>query len=199
MRRASPRPRSTLLEDANARAGDDRARRAAPSPRMGGALPRTLAELERLSCRRRRHCSMRLKAPFWWYRKQGVLAAALAPLGRLYGSAAEARFAKRRALPLAAAGDLHRQFHRGRRRQDADRDRRRRAARRTWRASPLSSPGAMAEQARGRCCVKGSERGRCRRRAAAAGGAGADLGLGRPRGRRASHRGEARRERHRHG
>ena len=33
---------------------------------------------------------------------------------------------RRHALPLAAAGDLHRQFHRRRRRQDADRDRRRR-------------------------------------------------------------------------
>ena len=37
---------------------------------------------------------MRLEAPVWWYRKRGALASALAPLGRLYGRLAEARFAR---------------------------------------------------------------------------------------------------------
>jgi tetraacyldisaccharide 4'-kinase len=37
---------------------------------------------------------MRLETPFWWYRRKGALASALAPLGRLYGRVAEARFAK---------------------------------------------------------------------------------------------------------
>lgn len=37
---------------------------------------------------------MPLEAPFWWYRRKGAVASALAPLGRLYGSVAEARFAK---------------------------------------------------------------------------------------------------------
>lgn len=53
---------------------------------------------------------MRLKAPFWWYRKQGVLASALAPLGRLYGNTAEARFARvepyRSRLPVICIGNL---------------------------------------------------------------------------------------------
>jgi tetraacyldisaccharide 4'-kinase len=53
---------------------------------------------------------MRLKAPFWWYRKQGVLASALAPLGRLYGNAAEARFARaephRSRLPVICIGNF---------------------------------------------------------------------------------------------
>jgi tetraacyldisaccharide 4'-kinase len=37
---------------------------------------------------------MPLKAPFWWYRRKGAIALALAPLGRLYGDRAEARFAR---------------------------------------------------------------------------------------------------------
>jgi len=37
---------------------------------------------------------MRLETPFWWYRRKGALASALAPLGRLYGRVAEARFAR---------------------------------------------------------------------------------------------------------
>ncbi|MGV1014568.1 MAG: tetraacyldisaccharide 4'-kinase [Methyloceanibacter sp.] len=37
---------------------------------------------------------MHLETPFWWYRKKGVLASALAPLGRLYGSQVEGRFAR---------------------------------------------------------------------------------------------------------
>ncbi|HYJ58528.1 MAG TPA: tetraacyldisaccharide 4'-kinase [Methyloceanibacter sp.] len=53
---------------------------------------------------------MRLKAPFWWYRKQGALASALAPLGRLYGNAAEARFAGtdpyRSRLPVICIGNF---------------------------------------------------------------------------------------------
>ena len=34
---------------------------------------------------------MPLETPFWWYRKKGAIASALAPLGRLYGRMAEAR------------------------------------------------------------------------------------------------------------
>jgi tetraacyldisaccharide 4'-kinase len=53
---------------------------------------------------------MRLDAPFWWYRRKGVLAAALAPLGRLYGRAAEARFARgqpyRSRLPVICIGNF---------------------------------------------------------------------------------------------
>jgi len=53
---------------------------------------------------------MRLKAPFWWYRKQGALASALVPLGRLYGNAAEARFAGtdpyRSRLPVICIGNF---------------------------------------------------------------------------------------------
>jgi len=37
---------------------------------------------------------MRRNAPSWWYRRPGALASTLAPLGRLYGSLAEARFAR---------------------------------------------------------------------------------------------------------
>ena len=37
---------------------------------------------------------MRREAPFWWYRRRGALASALAPLGRLYGRIAEKRFAE---------------------------------------------------------------------------------------------------------
>src|SRR5680860_607825 len=37
---------------------------------------------------------MRLEAPFWWYRRKGALASALAPLGRLYGRLVEARAAR---------------------------------------------------------------------------------------------------------
>jgi tetraacyldisaccharide 4'-kinase len=53
---------------------------------------------------------MRLKAPFWWYRKKGVLASALAPLGRLYGNRAEVRFARaepyRSRLPVICIGNF---------------------------------------------------------------------------------------------
>ena len=53
---------------------------------------------------------MPLEAPFWWYRRKGALASALAPLGRLYGSVAEARFAKaqpyRSRLPVICIGNF---------------------------------------------------------------------------------------------
>ncbi len=53
---------------------------------------------------------MRLKAPSFWYRQRGALAAALAPLGRLYGRLAEARFAGaqpyRSRLPVICVGNL---------------------------------------------------------------------------------------------
>jgi tetraacyldisaccharide 4'-kinase len=53
---------------------------------------------------------MRLEAPFWWYRRKGVLASALAPLGRLYGRMAEARFAQgepyRSRVPVICIGNF---------------------------------------------------------------------------------------------
>ena len=53
---------------------------------------------------------MPLEAPLWWYRRKGALASALAPLGRLYGSVTEARFARaqpyRSRLPVICIGNF---------------------------------------------------------------------------------------------
>ncbi|MGI8853811.1 MAG: tetraacyldisaccharide 4'-kinase [Methyloceanibacter sp.] len=53
---------------------------------------------------------MRLETPFWWYRKTGVLASVLAPLGRLYGRVVEGRFAHatpyRSLLPVVSIGNF---------------------------------------------------------------------------------------------
>lgn len=53
---------------------------------------------------------MRLEAPFWWYRRKGALASALAPLGRVYGRIAEKRFAQgkpyRSRLPAICIGNF---------------------------------------------------------------------------------------------
>lgn len=53
---------------------------------------------------------MRLEAPFWWYRKTGMLASALAPVGRLYGRIAENRAARiepyRSRLPVICIGNF---------------------------------------------------------------------------------------------
>jgi len=53
---------------------------------------------------------MRLEAPFWWYRKAGALASALAPLGRVYGRIAENRAARvapyRSRLPVICIGNF---------------------------------------------------------------------------------------------
>jgi tetraacyldisaccharide 4'-kinase len=53
---------------------------------------------------------MPLETPFWWYRKKGALASALAPLGRVYGRIAERRFAAvapyRSALPVICIGNF---------------------------------------------------------------------------------------------
>ncbi len=53
---------------------------------------------------------MPLEAPFWWYRKKGMLASALAPLGDLYGRIAEKRAAKiepyRSRLPVICIGNF---------------------------------------------------------------------------------------------
>lgn len=53
---------------------------------------------------------MPLRAPFWWYRKKGAIASVLAPLGRLYGKQAEARFAAvtpyRSRLPVICIGNF---------------------------------------------------------------------------------------------
>ncbi len=53
---------------------------------------------------------MRREAPFWWYRRKGALASALAPLGRLYGRRVEARAARvapyRSLLPVICIGNF---------------------------------------------------------------------------------------------
>lgn len=53
---------------------------------------------------------MRLETPFWWYRKQSVLASLLAPLGRLYGGMVEGRFKRatpyRTRLPVICIGNF---------------------------------------------------------------------------------------------
>src|SRR4029450_9582612 len=53
---------------------------------------------------------MPLETPFWWYRKKGALASALAPLGRAYGRIAERRFAAvapyRSPLPVICIGNF---------------------------------------------------------------------------------------------
>lgn len=53
---------------------------------------------------------MPLEAPTFWYRERGALAGALAPLGRLYGSIAEARAARvapyRARLPVICIGNF---------------------------------------------------------------------------------------------
>src|SRR4029450_8564070 len=53
---------------------------------------------------------MPLETPFWWYRKKGALASALAPLGRAYGYIAERGFAGitpyRPPLPVICIGNF---------------------------------------------------------------------------------------------
>jgi tetraacyldisaccharide 4'-kinase len=53
---------------------------------------------------------MRLDAPFWWYRRRGVLASALSPLGALYGRLAEAKASRvtpyRSKLPVICIGNF---------------------------------------------------------------------------------------------
>jgi tetraacyldisaccharide 4'-kinase len=53
---------------------------------------------------------MRLKTPSWWYRDEGVVASALAPLGVLYGKITEARAARvtsyRSRLPVICIGNF---------------------------------------------------------------------------------------------
>jgi tetraacyldisaccharide 4'-kinase len=53
---------------------------------------------------------MRLETPFWWYRKKGVLASALAPIGALYGRIAERRTTRgepyRSRLPVICIGNF---------------------------------------------------------------------------------------------
>jgi tetraacyldisaccharide 4'-kinase len=53
---------------------------------------------------------MPLRAPFFWYRKKGVLASALAPFGQIYGRIAEKRFAEgkpyRSRLPVVCIGNF---------------------------------------------------------------------------------------------
>ena len=53
---------------------------------------------------------MRLETPSWWYRDKGAVASALAPLGALYGRAAEARFQRvtpyRARLPVICIGNF---------------------------------------------------------------------------------------------
>jgi tetraacyldisaccharide 4'-kinase len=53
---------------------------------------------------------MPLEAPYWWYRRAGVVAKALAPCGRVYGRIAEKRFAEvtpyRSRLPVICVGNF---------------------------------------------------------------------------------------------
>lgn len=53
---------------------------------------------------------MLLRAPFWWYRRKGAIASALAPIGRIYGRIAERRYAKatpyRSRLPVICIGNF---------------------------------------------------------------------------------------------
>jgi tetraacyldisaccharide 4'-kinase len=53
---------------------------------------------------------MRLEAPFWWYRRRGVLASALLPLGQLYARIAAAKAAGvvpyRSSLPVICLGNF---------------------------------------------------------------------------------------------
>jgi tetraacyldisaccharide 4'-kinase len=53
---------------------------------------------------------MPLRAPFFWYRRKGVLASALAPFGQIYGRIAEKRFAQgepyRSPLPVVCIGNF---------------------------------------------------------------------------------------------
>jgi tetraacyldisaccharide 4'-kinase len=53
---------------------------------------------------------MPLEAPFWWYRKKGVLASALAPAGMIYASVARARSrgitSHRSRLPVVCIGNF---------------------------------------------------------------------------------------------
>jgi len=53
---------------------------------------------------------MPLRAPFWWYRRRGAIASALAPIGRLHGRIAEKRFAQgtpyRSRLPVICIGNF---------------------------------------------------------------------------------------------
>jgi len=53
---------------------------------------------------------MRLSTPFWWYRKRGAIASALAPAGRLYGHMAAKRASRivphRATLPVICIGNF---------------------------------------------------------------------------------------------
>jgi tetraacyldisaccharide 4'-kinase len=53
---------------------------------------------------------MPLEAPFWWYRKKGVLASVLAPAGRVYGAVARSRARRiepyRSRLPVICIGNF---------------------------------------------------------------------------------------------
>jgi tetraacyldisaccharide 4'-kinase len=53
---------------------------------------------------------MRLRAPFWWYRRAGVLTSALSPLGAIYGRMAERKAAEvkpyRSRLPVICIGNF---------------------------------------------------------------------------------------------
>lgn len=53
---------------------------------------------------------MRLRSPSWWYREAGALARLLAPIGRLYGAVAQARYRRvepyRSRLPVICIGNF---------------------------------------------------------------------------------------------
>ena len=98
-----------LLEDAAARrAMTERASRAIAA--MSGALPKTLAELERYPAAKDDAATCLLRRRSGGIAGKGVLASALAPLGRLYGRIAEKRFAEvepyRSRLPVICIGNF---------------------------------------------------------------------------------------------
>ena len=112
---------------------------------------------------------MRLEAPFWWYRRQGVLASALSPLGRdlwAHGGARSARVEPYRSrLPVICIGN----FTVGGGGKTPTAIAVAEVLTGSGRAAVRSSPAAMAARRKGRCWSPGPERGRGRRRAAAAG------------------------------
>ena len=144
-RRGCPRPaqgrRRRAGADDSARRSGNRRHERRPAPHARGARALSSAQDDAATCFVRRRPS--------GIGREARVASALAPLGTLYGRLAEAKYRARDALSLAPSGDLRREFHGGRRRQDADGDRGRLPARAARRTSPASSRAAMAATSRG--------------------------------------------------
>src|SRR4029077_2399720 len=108
MRKASPPPPCFSSRMRRRGRGSSPAPRA---PSLASAVPcRAPSASLSNSCRRRRPCNMPLRAPFWWYRRAGVLASALSPLGTIYGRMAERKAAEvkpyRSRLPVICIGNF---------------------------------------------------------------------------------------------